>query len=32
MLTPSIVVTDRYSEQGLESAAGKVGVVRVTSQ
>jgi len=32
MLTPSVVVTDRYLEQSLESAARKVGVVRVTSQ
>ena len=28
MLTPSMVVTDRYQEQSLESAARKVGVVR----
>ena len=29
MLTPSVVVTDRYQEQSLEGAAGKVGVVGV---
>jgi len=27
-----MVVTDRYQEQSLEWAAGKVGAVRVTSQ
>jgi hypothetical protein len=32
MLTPSVVVTDRYQEQDLECAAGKVGAERVTSQ
>jgi hypothetical protein len=32
MLTPSVVETDRYLAQSLGCAAGKVGVVRVTSQ
>jgi len=27
MLTPSMVVTDRYQEQSLEGAAGKVGAI-----
>jgi hypothetical protein len=30
MLTPSVVVTDRYQEQSLEGAAGKVGATGVT--
>jgi hypothetical protein len=32
VLTPSVVVTDRYQEQNLEGAAGKAGVVWVTAQ
>jgi hypothetical protein len=32
MLTPSMVVTDRYQEQSLGGAAGKVGAVWVTAQ